>query len=1351
MKRIQISLGPRFYMDDYILQIYALEKFRGKDWNSDDCQDAFLDLTDNALDLLTSGRLIKVDADILEGPPPGLSFSFTWRTSEATRSCLEFVKGGAAARDQGIAKALETWHLSATCDCPSFSQFSACEHLIAASYVVNSKIRHVVEEKSGEQWGPMDGFLFDGDDLSFESVLLPQKDKNLLGLKGLEDFLKAFFSVPELKPVAVAFLNYQPAMKIVRGLRMNWPKSPDFTLTNQRLHADHIRSNKEMQFIYLFSDGVWKSWHQIRSSRNYRRAMPNFLNPELREKGKDKIYYQGSFSWWFEACSRDYLVGGIPPFYMGEISLLNDLELLQKENISFYLGVGKDHQYTCDYDLFKINEVYVERAKDHSSNIKLSFEIIDKNKAPSLKFSSSWAGSDSMALDYGFFNPKEGRLEILSSAKNRAMENLFNSHSLLNADWTFQVKAEAQKNPYFLSFQLPFSSESEFNLWSLMNAPWMQALNANFDGDLEKAGGLKKILSLDLVNREVKFSQGLSLNHDRDLFLPHLGGLAGVPFFLTEGAWAGILGNSGPNVASRGVRRQQDLKFLRHTGSLAYACLEVLHFRFFARVLDVKEQGVKTHNDLLDYLLVKLPFFVFPDKVEALDKGKSLSFFVSDRVASLIKKWLDGFIKSYFQEDSSTVLACGEKFISFRASALLAGEIFLLDLLTLAEGRGYSLFKKMTDRVFSQMPSRLMCDSEMASEYRIKKNMDSFKALPLGQQGDFLPIWLENAKKLGYEIWFNDRPMQTLIEGDVEFKLNFSDNKKEKWFELNPEVYFRGKRVELNQTEKIAGQYVILFEDQYYVIDGRTLPRYNQVLRIWEKLFVKKDKKDYSSQETLALPVSAQVELISLLLNGVQVSNEPRFEEMASYIHYMDNRKELSTEVQDNRQLLAYQKVGVQWLLDMKNLHLGAILADEMGLGKTAQAIAALDLMPMPGKPHLVVMPTSLVYNWQHEIKKFSRRLVSHVINSREDLQFDAHNPDLIILTSYGMLTEHKDLFLEKNWGALVFDEAHYLKNASSERFKTASLLKADWRLAITGTPLENKLAEFETLLGLVLEGVPHGLKRDDAEMLKAVAKPFVLRRRKSEVGLQLPEKIEESVVLPTDDVFKSLYKKTTSALNEQVSALIEKEGEKKTQLHILAALTKLRQLCSDPRILKDYKGDSLKNEFLLEKIQECLEAGNSVLVFTQFLTTLDYLERDIKKFSLPFLRIDGSTPQRKRQEIIENFQNSESPFVLALTLKTGGVGLNLTRANFVFHIDPWWNPAVENQATDRVHRLGQTRNVTSYRLVLKDTLEEKIETLKKEKLELFKSLFDSDEEVMQDRHRLLSREDFKFLVSTQN
>nr|WP_320132984.1 DEAD/DEAH box helicase [uncultured Holophaga sp.] len=441
--------------------------------------------------------------------------------------------------------------------------------------------------------------------------------------------------------------------------------------------------------------------------------------------------------------------------------------------------------------------------------------------------------------------------------------------------------------------------------------------------------------------------------------------------------------------------------------------------------------------------------------------------------------------------------------------------------------------------------------------------------------------------------------------------------------------------------------------------------------------------------------------------------------------------------------LRPYQLRGLAWLEGLSRLGLGGILADDMGLGKTIQVIALLLHRQIQsakfGPATLLICPTSLLGNWERELAKFAPGLpfFVHHGNNREELP-ETFKPHTVVLTTYGVIRREEEVFGDRSWGMVVVDEAQAIKNAASAQAKAVRRMKAPFKLALTGTPIENRLSELWSILAFGLPGylgaessfkecfatpIERYRDPDAAQTLRKRVGPFILRRLKTDRNIiqDLPEKQEMKVYTQLTREQALLYQARVEQMDKDLAAAsaIERRGR------ILALLTHLKQICNHPsqflRQTGPYKGRSGKLERLTDMLEEVMEIGDRALVFTQFKEMGDRLQVHLKSvlgFEPPFLH--GGSTREQRDEMVRSFQEDpDSPPIMLLSLKAGGVGLNLTAATHVFHFDRWWNPAVEDQATDRTYRIGQTRNVQVHKLITMGTLEEKIDAILESKRDL--------------------------------
>jgi SNF2 family DNA or RNA helicase len=444
--------------------------------------------------------------------------------------------------------------------------------------------------------------------------------------------------------------------------------------------------------------------------------------------------------------------------------------------------------------------------------------------------------------------------------------------------------------------------------------------------------------------------------------------------------------------------------------------------------------------------------------------------------------------------------------------------------------------------------------------------------------------------------------------------------------------------------------------------------------------------------------------------------------------------------------LRPYQKDGFSWLVFLHNLNAGGILADDMGLGKTVQAIALLlwAKSKLGRGLNLVVAPTSVVQNWQREIEKFGPGLKTVLWHGsdRHDQKEELEDADIMI-TSYALLRRDEEFMHSLDFRYVILDEAQHIKNPLSATARCVKRLKSERRLAMSGTPIENRLSEIWSIFDFVSPGLLGSLNQFEekygrpidrgdaqaAQRLRGTIHPFVLRRTKAEVVQDLPEKIIQEMVVPMSEEQNKLYKQILRQVRESVMSEVEKQGIQKSSIQILAALTRLRQVACDPRLLGlegNFEEESGKLNALKEIVSEAAAGGHKVLIFSQFVSMLKIIKEALDAEKISYCYLDGST--KDRQDLVDRFNADESLTVFLISLKAGGTGLNLTGADTVIHFDPWWNPAVEDQATDRAHRIGQTKVVNVYRLVARDSVEEKILQLSDKKRELVANVLSTED-----------------------
>ena len=462
--------------------------------------------------------------------------------------------------------------------------------------------------------------------------------------------------------------------------------------------------------------------------------------------------------------------------------------------------------------------------------------------------------------------------------------------------------------------------------------------------------------------------------------------------------------------------------------------------------------------------------------------------------------------------------------------------------------------------------------------------------------------------------------------------------------------------------------------------------------------------------------------------------------------------------------LRPYQTSGYHWLNYLNDVGWGGILADDMGLGKTVQALTMLRHYKEEngGLKAMVICPTTLIYNWENEIKKFTPQLTYRIhhgsMRTRDTAELEQSN---IIITTYGTLRSDINVFLKTSFDYVILDESQAIKNPGSKVAKAACLLNAKNRLCMSGTPLQNNTFDIFAQMNFLNPGLLGSMEffrnefatpidkfgePEQKDHLRKLLYPFILRRTKEQVAKDLPEKMETILFCEMEDEQRKVYDAYRNAYRDKILGTIDEQGIDRSQLTILQGLMKLRQICDSPAILNEeekYPNHSIKLDELTREITENI-GEHKALIFSQFLGMLALIKEKLKENNVVFEYFDGSTSPHERQRAIQNFQDNDECRVFLISLKAGGVGLNLTAADYVYIVDPWWNPAVEQQAIDRTHRIGQTKNIFAYRMICKDTIEDKILQLQDRKRILAKELIADDTSFV----KSLSKEDVEYLFS---
>lgn len=588
------------------------------------------------------------------------------------------------------------------------------------------------------------------------------------------------------------------------------------------------------------------------------------------------------------------------------------------------------------------------------------------------------------------------------------------------------------------------------------------------------------------------------------------------------------------------------------------------------------------------------------------------------------------------------------------------------------------------------------------------------------------------------------------LRGAVDFgKIDISLRSKMGWFEVDGNIKI-DKNLQLSLAELLErlrgsrGRFVELSKGEFISLSESLRKQLSEL-----EAASSKGKKGIQISKFTSSLVNELEE------NGVKVSKDKAFEELQQRIVAAENTTikippTLQAELRD------YQADGYKWMARLAEWGAGACLADDMGLGKTVQSIALLLNRAEQGAS-LIVAPASVVHNWQSELQRFAPtlncRILHDNISEREEIINSATNFDVVI-TTYGLLGRITDLITPKSWNVILLDEAHNIKNRDTKSSKAAMNLNGQFRLMLTGTPIQNHLGEIWNLFNFTNPGLlgsfdhfaakfinPIEQSNDKVRQreLKRILQPFMLRRTKSEVLDELPTKTEIIHRVELSDAEMAIYE------NIRESAVMALENGSLNPIQSLAEITKLRQAACHPALVDDsLQFQSAKVTRFTEIATELIQNRHRALVFSQFTSFLSLIKKALDEKGIPYLYLDGSTPIKEREKLVNGFQQGTTPLFL-ISLKAGGTGLNLTAADYVIHLDPWWNPAIEDQASDRSHRIGQTRAVTIYRLIAQNTIEEKIIELHKSK----KSLADSLLEGSNMSHKL-SREDMLALLRSQ-
>ena len=657
----------------------------------------------------------------------------------------------------------------------------------------------------------------------------------------------------------------------------------------------------------------------------------------------------------------------------------------------------------------------------------------------------------------------------------------------------------------------------------------------------------------------------------------------------------------------------------------------------------------------------------------------------------------------------------------------------------------------------------------------IQDNIKIARDIP--KENEVLEMFLKTGFRLDQEnarlILANEEKIYYFLSYEIEiymqkFEVLATDNFKRKEIH-EPKINTLGVRIENNLLNiDFSNMNFDLQELQEIMEKYRMKKKYH---RLKDGSFLKIDQNDamefissitdgldidYKKIEngSLELPLSRSMYLDRLLKNlkNTNVVKNSEYKDLIATVDHKDIEELITAPKGLNANLRSYQLMGYKWLTLLDKYGLGGILADDMGLGKTVQMLAVvlsyIENAKNP-KPSIVVCPSSLTLNWENEINKFApsiKTLIIHGNSEERAKQIKSILDYQIIVTSYDSLKRDVDIYEEQNieFKYIIADEAQYIKNNNTQNAKTIKVIHSETRYALTGTPIENSLSELWSIFDFIMPGYLLSYKKfkeqyeipiakdNDIECmnrLKMMIEPFVLRRIKKEVLTELPDKTVTVLNNEMQDEQLKIYASYIARAKEEAIREIGENGFERSQIKILALLMRLRQICCHPSLfLNNYHGESSKMNQCMEVIKDAILAGHKILLFSGYTSMFEILERELKREKIKYSKLTGQTKVGDRIKLVDEFNEDEEIKVFLISLKAGGTGLNLIGADVVIHYDPWWNLSAENQATDRTYRIGQKRNVQVYKLITKNSIEEKIYELQKKKARLAENMLSTQQ-----------------------
>lgn len=784
--------------------------------------------------------------------------------------------------------------------------------------------------------------------------------------------------------------------------------------------------------------------------------------------------------------------------------------------------------------------------------------------------------------------------------------------------------------------------------------------------------------------------------------------------------------------------------------------------------LSVKEQDIEFIDKFYKYIKQNETLYILPEKIShillLMNKHKLKEIIFKKDDLELFTSGILSNIKTNVQIDKQI-----ESEITIGVKPEVKIYLDLKGNLITAEVKLTYLDTEIN--IFDKTPT-IIRDNETENEilktlleYNFQIENEKIYMEDLENIGDFLTGKIDELLAK-YEIYTSNKIKETNILKEANIKSSFSigtDNILKYEFDLGT----------IKNDEIINILETLKSKKKYYKLKSGDILNLTEAedLKEFDNLVNEMELSNKDIKETVGtIPKYRAIYLDSIKKEKYHIiKTNNLFDELINNFNSYKN-KNITLSNKDTKILRDYQITGVKWLYNIHKCGFGGILADEMGLGKSIQLIYFIKQIIKEKKEAkiLIIAPTSLIYNWKNEFDKFGNELNYKVYaENKEKRHQELENigNTNILITTYGLIRQDKEEYLRMNFEIIAIDEAQNIKNSNAGMTKVIKELKGTTKIALTGTPLENTVLELWSIFDFIMPGYLTNLasfsrkynikdvEKDDLKMLNNLnkqIKPFILRRKKKDVVKELPDKIENNIYIELTKEQKKIYVGELEKTKIEMEKIIEEEGFKKGSFKILQLLTKLRQLCIDPKIIyEDYKGGSSKIEELIKLTEGIIKNGHKILLFSSYKTAIDIVNREFTNHKISTYVIDGSVPSKKRMELVENFNNDDTN-VFLITLKSGGTGLNLTSADVVIHLDLWWNPQVENQATDRAHRIGQKNTVEVIKLICKGTIEERILELQNKKKALSDNLIegkDRDQNIISK----LTEKDIKNLLSIDN